>query len=180
MHSATDTLAHVRGGSVGAVSGAVSIAVHGMAGGGTPPADGAVLLLAACTAIGALVVSLPATRRRGALVAALTAGQLVGHLSLSVGSDHTPVSEHTHWLTMSTPMLAAHLAAIAVSALLIRCAERGCHAAIAAVTRIVLAVLASPPAEAPLWTSTPVHRATLSPWLLAGATAGVRGPPMPA
>ncbi|MFD6674588.1 hypothetical protein ACFWDA_09470 [Rhodococcus zopfii] len=175
MHSPTNTVAQVRGGFVGAVSGAVSIAAHGMAGGGAPPGDGAVLLLAACVAIGAIVSSLPAAaHRRGALLAALTAGQLVGHLTL------TMAGEHTHWLSMSAPMLAAHLAAIAVSAVLIRGAERGCHAAIAAVTRLVLAVLSSPPAEAPLWTSTPVHRATLSPWLLAGATAGVRGPPVSA
>ncbi|WP_068154769.1 hypothetical protein [Rhodococcus phenolicus] len=178
MHSPTDTLAQVRGGFVGAVSGAVSIAAHGMAGGGSPPGTGVVLLIAACVAIGAIVASVPAAaHRRRALVAALAAGQFVGHLTLTLVSEQ--ISGHTHPLAPSAPMLVAHVAAVGVSAVLVRGAERGCRAAIAAVTRIVLAVLSLPPAEAPLWISTPVHRATLSPWLLAGATAGVRGPPLP-
>lgn len=176
MPSPPNTLAQVRGGFVGAVSGAVSIAAHGIAGGGTPSGAGAVLLIAVCVAIGAIVVSLPAAiHRRSALVAALVAGQCGGHLSLTLVSGQ--VAEHTHPLSLSAPMIAAHAAAVVVSAVLIRGAERGCRAAITAITRVVGAVLSSLPADAPLWTATPTHRVTVSPWLLAGATAGVRGPP---
>ncbi|MFE5704935.1 hypothetical protein [Rhodococcus koreensis] len=173
MSSRLEVLAWMRGAAVGSLSGAVSIAAHGIAAGGIPPTEAAaVLLLAACAAVGAAVSALRVRERDAIfLPAAMTAGQLIGHTTLGVAS------EHTHSLGLSAPMIAAHIAAIAVSAAVVRAAERACLRALAAVTRMVLAVLAPLRIEIGTWSATPVYRAKLSLWLLAGAAAGTRGPP---
>ncbi|QSE92010.1 hypothetical protein JWS13_26905 [Rhodococcus pseudokoreensis] len=173
MNSRTEVLAQVRGAVVGSSSGAVSIAAHGMAGGGMPPNEASVvLLLVACAAVGAAVAALRITGRDGlVLVAALATGQLIGHTTLGLAG------EHAHGLGLSTPMIAAHLAAIAVSAALVRGAERACLRALAAVTRIVLAILTPAPVRTATWSATPVYRAKLSLRLLVGSAAGTRGPP---
>ncbi|QYB07538.1 hypothetical protein I1A62_25270 [Rhodococcus sp. USK10] len=173
MNSRTEVLAQVRGAVVGSSSGAVSVAAHGIAGGGMPPSEASVvLLLVACAAVGAAVAAIRIAGRDGlVLVAALTAGQLIGHTTLGLAG------EHAHSLGLSTPMIAAHLAAIAISAGLVRGAERACLRALAAVTRIVLAILAPAPVSTGTWSATPVYRAKLSLWLLVGSAAGTRGPP---
>lgn len=166
-------LARVRGAAVGSISGAVGIAAHGIAGGGMPPSESAVvLLLAACAAVGAATASLRVHDRDSmVLIAALAAGQLIGHTTLGLASDHA------HGLGLTPPMVAAHLAAIAVSAVVVRGAERACLRALGALTRIVLAVLTLPPVDIGTWAATPVYRAKLSLWLLVSAAAGTRGPP---
>ncbi|MGW5150794.1 hypothetical protein [Rhodococcus koreensis] len=173
MNSRLDVVARVRGSAVGSVSGAVSIAAHGIAGGGMPPSDGAVvLLLAACAAVGASVAAIRVASREWLFVlSVLAAGQLIGHTTLALAADHA------HGLGLSTPMIAAHLAAIAVAAVLVRSAERACLRALAALTRIVLAVLAPLQVDTGTWSATPVYRAKLSLWLLVAAGAGTRGPP---
>lgn len=165
----------MRGSVVGSLSGAVSIAAHGIGGGGMPPSESSVvLLLAACAALGASVAAVRVTSREWMyLVAVLAAGQLIGHTALALASDHA------HGMGLSAPMVAAHIAAIVVSAGLVRAAERACLRALAALSRIVLAVLAPLRVDTGTWTATPVYRAKLSLWLLVGATAGTRGPPAP-
>src|SRR5690606_40171557 len=94
-------LAQVRGAAVGSVSGAVSIAAYGVAGGGMPPSQSAVvLLLAACAGVGAAVAAVTVRDRNWVfLLAALTAGQVVGHTTLTV------VDDHAHGLELSPAMI---------------------------------------------------------------------------
>ncbi|MFD7046166.1 hypothetical protein [Rhodococcus jostii] len=173
MNSRVEVLARVRGAAVGSISGAVSIAAHGIAAGGMPPCEAAVvLLLAACAAVGvAVAASRVRDRDTVVLVAALTAGQLVGHTTLGL------VGDHAHGVGLSAPMIAAHLAAIVVSAGVVHGAERACLRVLAVVTRTVLVILTPPPVDAGTWSPIPVYRAKLSLWLLISAAAGTRGPP---
>jgi len=173
VDSRMPVLAQVRGAAVASVSGAVSIAAHGMAGGGMPPSQSAVvLLLAACAGVGAAVAAFDVRdRNRTFLLAALTAGQVVGHTTLTV------VDDHAHDLGLSSAMFATHLAAVAVSAALVRAVEGACLHVLAAFTRVLLVLVSVPPVQTVVWSATPIHRATLSLWLLAGTAAGTRGPP---
>nr|WP_206024599.1 hypothetical protein [Rhodococcus sp. 14C212] len=161
----------MRGAFVGSTSAAVSVAAHGLAGGGIPSQSSVVLLIAACAAFGAAVSAIRASRLLPALVLPLGAGQIVGHTVLTL------TAEHAHGLGLSPAMLGAHAAALVVSAALIRAAEQGRAAALGVLRRIVAAVLTLPPAHAPLWVATPSHRARLVLRVLVSAQAGTRGPP---
>ncbi|WP_198163356.1 hypothetical protein [Rhodococcus sp. WMMA185] len=173
MDSRGEVLARVRGAAVGSFSGAVSIAAHGIAGGGMPPSESAVvLLLAVCAAMGAAVSSVAVRDRDWLfLVASLAAGQLMGHATLGLTGDHA------HGFGLSFPMMAAHATAIAISAALVRGAERACLRALAAMSRILLTVPTPLRVDTGTWSATPVYRAKLSLWLLVSAAAGTRGPP---
>ncbi|TQC46315.1 hypothetical protein EEB14_27105 [Rhodococcus sp. WS4] len=166
-------VARVRGSFVGSLSGAVSIAAHGIAGGGMPPSEGSVvLLLAASAAVGASVAAVRVAGREWLFVlSVLAAGQMIGHTTLALASGHG------HGLGLSAPMIAAHLAAIAAAAVLVRSAERACLRALAALSRIALTVVAPLQVDTGTWTAIPVYRAKLSLWLLVAAGAGTRGPP---
>ena len=167
-------LARVRGAAVGSLSGAISIAAHGMAGGGMPPSQSAVVL-AACAGVGAAVTAIGERDRNSmVLLAALTAGQVIGHTTLTVAGGHP------HGLGLSASMIVAHLAAIAVSAAAVRGAEHACLRVLAALTRVVLVIFTPAPVENAVWSATPIYRAKLSLWLLVSAAAGTRGPPRPA
>jgi len=170
-------LARVRGAAVGSLSGAVSIAAHGMAGGGMPPSQPAVvLLLAACAGVGAAVVAVGARSNWNAmfLLAVLTVGQLVGHTTLTLVGDHAQSPG------LSASMIAAHLVALGVSVALVRGVECACLYVLAAFTRVALVIFVPPPIDIGVWSATPIYRAKLSLWLLVGAAAGTRGPPSPA
>ncbi|WP_128643889.1 hypothetical protein [Rhodococcus opacus] len=173
MNSRSDVVARMRGALVGSVSGAVSIAAHGIGGGGMPPSESAVvLLIAVCAAVGAMVSAIRVSSHRTAfVVAVLAAGQVAGHASLAVATHQS------HGLQLSASMIAAHVVATIVAAGLIRSAERACLIALAALSRIVLIVLAPRPVDTGTWTATPVYRAKLALWLLVNATAGTRAPP---
>jgi hypothetical protein len=173
MNPRPDTVAQVRGVFVGSLSGAVSIAAHAVGGGGTPPSGAAVvLLLTVCAVIGAAISTIRVSRREFVFDAAvLVAGQALGHATLMLAA------EHTHGLGLSAPMIGAHVLATVVAAILLRGAERACLAVIAALVEIVRAIVAWFPAECRVWISTPVYRATLSLWLLAGSAVGTRAPP---
>ncbi|AQA21905.1 putative membrane protein [Rhodococcus sp. MTM3W5.2] len=71
----------MRGAAVGALTAALAVAGHGVAGGGYPDSSALTLLVLCCAAVGALAGGLGGGR--GALLGALAAGQLVGHLALS-------------------------------------------------------------------------------------------------
>lgn len=141
-----------------------------------PPSQSAVvLLLAVCAGVGAVVSSFTVRDRNWPfLLAALASGQLAGHITLSL------VGGASHDVTLSPAMLGTHLAAIVASAGVVRGVERACLHVLAAFTRIVLFVFSAPAVEVAGWSPTPVHRATLQPWLLAVATAGTRAPPVTA
>lgn len=164
---------------MGSLSGAVSIGAHGAGGGGTPPTTTAILLLVAVSAaVGAVVGALRVTQcQRSCLVAAIAAGQAIGHVTLAT-ADHAAVAhQHAHTLVPSMPMIAAHAAAIALTALLVRLAERAYLTACALFLRIVLIIAAPPSPDAQAWTAKPTHRATLRPWLLTCSAGGTRAPP---
>ncbi|EOM74460.1 hypothetical protein DW322_01470 [Rhodococcus rhodnii] len=169
--------ARVRGGAVGALSGAVGIAAHGAAGGGEPPNQSAVtLLLAVCAGIGTLVAAFPVARHRVPfLVSALASGQLLAHGALSL-VGHGGHGGHGASGT-GAAMLGAHLAAIAVCTIVVLAAENAAAALASRVRRLVHAVVGVLSSPTPLWVVAPateggVHRRRL----LADAIT-TRGPP---
>jgi len=139
-----DALARLRGGSAGAVSGAVSIAAHGWAAGTAAPGSTTLALLAGASAVvGVLVAGIgPLRDTTSGLIAALVAGQLLGHLTLGFGTGHPQHGSDP----LSEKMLLAHLLAAVFAAVVIRGAE--------AAYRICTAVLAR---TLPLRRDLPVH-----------------------
>ncbi|WP_107983743.1 hypothetical protein [Rhodococcus sp. OK519] len=174
MRSRADAVARLRGTVVGALSGAASVAAHGLGGGSMfPSGEAIVLLLAACAVVGTAVASL---RSRTAplllLVSVLAAGQGIGHLTLTLASNHP------HGLHLTPQMLAAHAAATAVGVVFVRAAERSLARVIGSVSRVVVAVLSAPPvAEIRRWAPTVVRSLEPTTSRVARAAGGTRGPP---
>jgi hypothetical protein len=80
-----------------------------------------VVLTLACATVGAGAAGIGVERRHAqlvALTAALSTGQLLGHIALTLAASH-----HSHGLMMTAPMLVAHAAAAVGLALLISLAE---------------------------------------------------------
>lgn len=174
MKSRADAVAQLRGMFVGSLSGAISIAAHGLGGGHAAPSEAAiVLLVAAAAVVGAAVASLR-TRCNPLLllVAVLAAGQGIGHVTLTLASDHG------HGLNLPPQMLAAHAAATAAGAALVRAAEVALLGVIASVVHVVVAVLSTPPVpDVRRWTPTVVRRVDPTASRIARAAGGTRGPP---
>lgn len=174
MRSRADVVAHLRGTVVGSLSGAASIAAHGLGGGSAFPGDAAiVLLLAASAVVGAAVAALR-TRRNPLLLltAVLAAGQGIGHVTLAVSS------EHGHGLHLTPQMLAAHAAATVVGVALIRASERSLSSVVGSVLRLAVAVVSAPPVpDLHRWTPTIVRRLDPTTSRVARAAGGTRGPP---
>ncbi|MBL1073760.1 hypothetical protein JK358_05080 [Nocardia sp. 2] len=171
MRSPTDHTARLRGAAVGAASGAVAVAAHGL-GGGNPAPEGPALalLFAACGLIGVLVASIRPRYGLVSVMGMLAAGQAIGHAALSLSPGH-----HHH--TTSTAMLVAHAVAVPVGALLIRAAEAGMRRAVTSVRRFVLALGLEPlPAVRSARTTGTDDRATLHRVRLSAGIAR-RGPP---
>lgn len=103
------------GALVGACSILLTAVAHGAAGGDLPTGAGLAMLAVVCATVGAIVGA--GHRRPGVLglVAALSVGQVLGHLTLVATSGHH--SEHA--LMPSAPMLAAHAVAAVVLGLMI-------------------------------------------------------------
>ncbi|WP_415638928.1 hypothetical protein [Prescottella defluvii] len=174
MKSRAEAVARTRGMFVGSASGAVSIAAHGLGGGAAVPSEQAVvLLLAASALVGAVTASARTVRRPSVFLGAvLAAGQGIGHLTLTLASDHG------HGLHLTPQMLAAHAAATVVGATLIRAAERALLSVIASVMRIVVAVVSAPPVpDIHRWTPTVVRRLDPTIGWTARSAGGTRGPP---
>ncbi|MFZ2177678.1 MAG: hypothetical protein WAW17_27355 [Rhodococcus sp. (in: high G+C Gram-positive bacteria)] len=174
MDSPTTVAAQVRGTFVGAVSAVVSAVAHAIGHGGSLPDESAVVMLViVCAALGAAVSAVPVRARESLfLLSTLAAGQVIGHATLMIASDHAT------GFRPGPVMIAAHIAAIGAAALLIRGAERACGLAVATVRRAVLLVSASPRVEIRGWSSTPLYRARLNLWLLISAASGTRAPPL--
>ncbi|MFD0000616.1 hypothetical protein [Nocardia sp. NPDC127526] len=171
MPSPTDHTARLRGAGVGAASGAVAIFAHALGGGTTTP-DGSsmALLVAACALIGVVVGSVRPRGGVAALMGMLTVGQAIGHVALSVSPTH-----HHHSVTPL--MLAAHLVAIPVGAMLISAAEAGVRRAITSLRRFIVALgLAPVPPERPGRAFAADERA-MARRLLVSPGIGRRGPP---
>ncbi|WP_147471478.1 hypothetical protein [Nocardia stercoris] len=117
-----------RGALVAVTIAVLAVAAHGAAGGGLPTGTGLTLLFAAAATAGAVATLLPRFGRTG-LFAVLGGGQLVGHMALTeLCSHHTGCGSGsgagyladlpTGWMGL------AHLAAAAVTAVLIAATER--------------------------------------------------------
>lgn len=130
-----DALARLRGGSAGAVSGALSIAAHGWAAGTAAPGSSTLTVLAGASAlVGALVAGIgPLRESTSGLVAALIAGQLLGHVTLGFGAPHP---QHGA-AALSREMLAAHIVAAVFAAVVIRGAEAAYRIATAVLARVL-------------------------------------------
>ncbi|MFD6894236.1 hypothetical protein ACFWB0_06770 [Rhodococcus sp. NPDC060086] len=163
MSTERTLVAHTRGCFVGGTSGAVSIAAHAAGGGATPGQGSVALLLAAAVAVGAT-----AAGTRLSAIAVLTVGQILGHIALVLESGHIHVP--------SLAMVAAHIAAVGVAAVLIIGAERGCSIALAALHRLVPRGYTAPPVRSRVtpWVE---HRPRTRRVLLPAAGLGTRGPP---
>ncbi|MFD1812257.1 hypothetical protein [Rhodococcus gannanensis] len=111
------TTGPLRGSAVGALTAALAVAGHGLAGGGYPTTAALTLLVLCSTVAGAVAATCRGTRT--ALAAALAGGQLLGHLILS----GTTVHQHAATASAAT-MLVAHTVATALCAALIVAAEK--------------------------------------------------------
>ncbi|MGW0249970.1 hypothetical protein ACWDYH_25430 [Nocardia goodfellowii] len=167
-------VARVRGGAAGSISGAISIAAHGWASGGMTTASTTFVLLAAASAVvGALVAGVaPLRDTAGGLIAALVAGQLLGHFTMGVNSGHL----HHGDAQLSPAMLTAHIIAACLAALIIRGVEAAYRIGISVLARILPALCRTPgiPDAAPLRT---VYRDRVILRILAAETLRTRGPP---
>ncbi|RVW04639.1 hypothetical protein [Rhodococcus spongiicola] len=173
MSSGADAVARMRGVFIGSLSGAISIAAHGL-GGGTVPSDEAIVVLLAATAVvGVVVASVRGVSNKLPVLAAFLAiGQGIGHLTLTLASAHA------HGLDLTPQMLAAHAAATAVGTVLVRGAERSLLSVIGSVVRTVVAVLSTPPVpDIRRWTPTVVRSLEPTTSRVARAAGGTRGPP---
>ena len=173
MTSDTSGVLRLRGALVGSASGVVSVGAH-LFGGGMVPGDSTlVLTVAACSAVGAAVSGIRREQISATLLLALlAAGQLIGHIALTVSSDHM------HQPLLSTQMLAFHTLGILVALTLVRGVERAYHVVVQKVLRVLPMLLRLPVAPLPATVSdTPVYRCVFSRWLLVSAGTGTRGPP---
>lgn len=149
MSAHPEPTAILRGSAVGALSAGLAFAAHGMGGGRVPAPSAVVLLIVVCAGLGAIVAALPRGRHtRPTLVAALGAGQVLGHFALSA-------TEHMHSVIPPLAMLGAHVIATALCAVLVTGAER-LYGPIVRVLRVVLRSPAplTPAPRAPIVTPT--------------------------
>ncbi|MFD1810753.1 hypothetical protein [Rhodococcus gannanensis] len=129
--TATGVVAPVRGGAIAGVTVSLSVAAHGAAGGGVPAGSTLIVLAGLAAVLASCAGAVPVLRRGTvAAVAVLSAGQVLGHLALSLESHHT--------VTVTAGMAAAHAVALAVCAVLLGAAD-GVGAAVCAALRAVTA-----------------------------------------
>ncbi|WP_254206038.1 hypothetical protein [Nocardia alni] len=167
--------ARVRGGSAGAVSGALAIAAHGWTAQGMPVRSSTlILLVGVCAVVGALVTGLrPLRTTRLGLAVALVGGQVLGHCALAidmVGMMH----ERSMW---SSEMLGAHIAAALVAAVVIQGAEAAYRELCSVLSRM-LPILVRPPAIQSASSLRITHRDNIVQRILATDSLRTRGPPL--
>lgn len=163
----------------GALSACLAFAAHGWAardgaGLAVPGSTAVVLLLAAAAVTGTAVAAAPALRDNAAgLVTTLGAAQVLGHLGLGFDSGHLH-----HGNAQLTPgMLAAHVVAVLVAALLVRGAGAAHRIALGALARVVPRSLPAPPVADR--TVLPVlHRDRVVLRLVAAPKLRTRAPPL--
>ncbi|MDO3645625.1 hypothetical protein [Nocardia mangyaensis] len=164
----------LRGACAGSMSGALSLAAHGLASGGALPGSTTVVLLAAASAIvGAVVAGLPALRSGAlGLAAVLLGGQLLGHTTMSwSGHGHHGAD------TLGLGMLTAHIVAALLAAVVIIGAEAAYRIGGAALARILPRRCRAPriPDPAPLRL---IHRDRVILRIFAAQSLRTRAPPL--
>lgn len=139
----------VRGGLLGASSGALAVTAHALGDGGMPDASLTIVLTAligwAATALATKTKGLPG------ILAVLGVGQLLMHLVLTVLMTHSEHESAAPIVIHGDKMTAAHVSATIVTALLVTRAEALLRA-VAGVMRMLLPVVWLPvpvPAAAP-------------------------------
>ena len=162
--------ARLRGGFVGACSGAIAIAAHGLGGGATPSENALVLLLVTCAAVGVWAGSAGASGRLSAVVLQLCAGQAIGHIALTIAA------EHSHDLLPSASMLVAHCAAALVCGALIFSAERLYRVAASTLRQVVVLLAPLVVEEAP-HPALPAYRPDVILRVLVRSGRSTRAPP---
>ncbi|WP_336081027.1 hypothetical protein [Nocardia sp. SSK8] len=166
--------ARLRGACAGSMSGALSLAAHGLAGGGALPGSTTVALLAAVSAlIGALVAGIGPLRNGAVgLAAVLLGGQLLGHTTMS-WSGHSQHGADS----LGLGMLSAHLVAAIVAAVVILGAEAAYRFGSAVLARILPLRYRTPriPDPVPLRL---VHRDRVILRIFAAHALRTRGPPL--
>ncbi|MFC4125259.1 hypothetical protein [Nocardia rhizosphaerae] len=166
--------ARLRGACAGSMSGALSLAAHGLASGGALPGSTTVALLGVVSAaVGALVAGIGPLRSGAVgLVAVLLGGQLLGHTTMSW-------SGHAHHAadSLGLGMLCAHLVAAVVAAVLIVGVEAAYRIGAAALGRMLPLRYRAPriPDPAPLRLA---HRDRVILRILAAWSPRTRGPPL--
>lgn len=163
--------ARVRGATAGLISGGIAVAAHGWAAPTAIPDGTALVLLGATTAVLGALVSGWRTGTAG-LATALICGQLLGHLCLGWGSGHL----HHGDLQLTPTMVAAHVLAAWLAALLVRGVEAAYRAGAAALSRIV-ALFPRIPAVATAAPLRTTHRDRPRPLVIVSGTGGTRAPP---
>jgi hypothetical protein len=170
--STANPAARLRGTAAGLLTAALAVAAHAV-GSGVPPTGAVTAQLAVLAAtVGALAATVARAADARVLVGLLAAGQMCGHLMLSAFG-------HSHATTAAPPaavMLAAHVVAIGMGALLIAACDRLCRAvsrAVRAAVRIVVAPVALAPVVVIGRADQPPRSA-----LLLAASVSHRGPPV--
>ncbi|MEW2479735.1 hypothetical protein ACPCIR_29740 [Mycobacterium sp. NPDC051198] len=164
-----DTAAPLRGTAVGALTAALAIAAHGVAGGGLPDGAVAAQLLVLSVTLGALAATLAAANRTAVLWSLLGTGQLLAHALLATAG-------HAHGAQPGLAMFGAHLAAVSLGAGLIACGAR-LSAAVSRVVRVMVCNGGVVPGSAPGGTARSADQPLHSARLLA-ASVSHRGPPV--
>lgn len=162
----------LRGSAVGIATATLTVAAHAAAGGGLPSGVGAVQLALLGLTIGGVTALLRHGDRVVVLIAALAAGQSIGHVLLGAAGHHHGVGGSPS----STVMLAAHACAVVAIAALIAVGE----ILVRAVSRAVRATAPLPTSPVPP-SAAPVLRRCSHPMrstLLLAASSSYRGPPV--
>ncbi|OBB48520.1 hypothetical protein [Mycobacterium sp. 852002-51961_SCH5331710] len=166
--SPTGLAARLRGVASGLLTATLAAAAHGYGGAELPTGAATVAMAVLAATIGALIAGLSRASEIPVLLGILASGQVVGHILLGVtGHTHAPPS---------TTMLAAHVLAVGVGAVLIAAGDRLCRA-VSRVVRVAVRIVCAPvPPQARCST----HRAEqpLRSALLLAASVSHRGPPV--
>jgi hypothetical protein len=172
MSRVANPAARLRGSAVGLLTATLAIAAHGVGGGAMPTGAATAQLAVLAVAIGALAATTARAADARVLLVLLAAGQLLGHLMLeTAGHGHAPFTAPP-----AGAMLAAHLTAISVGAVLIAAGDRLCRAVSRAVRAAVRSVCLPP--SAPRIVSFAAADQPLRSALALAASVSHRGPPV--
>jgi hypothetical protein len=157
--------------AAGLLTAALAVAAHGAASSDAPTGGAVVLLAVLAATVGGLAATIARTADVRVLLALLTAGQLVGHVMLSVAG-------HSHGAAASPApaMVVAHAVAVGAGAMLIAAGDRLCRAVSRTVEVAVRAVVAPIP-DRPVVVTAGADQPLRSALLLS-ASVSHRGPPV--
>lgn len=164
--------ARVRGACAGSMSGALSLAAHGLAAGSAMPGSTTVVLLAAVSAVVGALVAGPVRHGALGLAAVLLGGQLVGHTTMSWSGHGHHVED-----SLGLGMLTAHTVAAVLAAAVVIGAEAAYRAVGALLARALPQRYRAPriPGRAPLRLT---HRDRVILRVLTARSLRTRAPPL--